>query len=203
MTTSAPYSSLTGPAASPPGAAPVAEPSARLAEREALYNQLQPLRSRLLRQYGAGEREVGEDLSGQLYCDFCRLYAAYDPERGIPLVPYLIRSLTMCAYTFNRRYWRQSRRETGLESAEIEGCLAGADPAPEWDRQLLTASVLEALPALIACLPPRQRQVVIWRYYEARSFEEIAAVLDIRPASVRSLLRHGLNNLRGKLSAWE
>jgi DNA-directed RNA polymerase specialized sigma24 family protein len=42
----------------------------------------------------------------------------------------------------------------------------------------------------------RQRKIVIWRYYEERSFEEIASILQIQPATARSLLRHGLNNLR-------
>ena len=70
------------------------------------------------------------------------------------------------------------------------------DPSRQWDRHLMTQEVLHALPAAIAKLPPRQRQVVVWRYYESRSFEEIAATLRVRPATARSLLRHGLNNLR-------
>jgi len=38
--------------------------------------------------------------------------------------------------------------------------------------------------------------VLIWRYYEERSFEEIAGMLKIQTATARSLLRHGLNTLR-------
>lgn len=45
-------------------------------------------------------------------------------------------------------------------------------------------------------LPLRQRQVVTMRYYESRSLEEISELLDIREMTVRTLLRHGVNNLR-------
>ena len=45
-------------------------------------------------------------------------------------------------------------------------------------------------------LPLRQRQVITMRYYESRSLEEISELLDIREATVRTLLRHGVNNLR-------
>lgn len=38
--------------------------------------------------------------------------------------------------------------------------------------------------------------MVIWRYYEHRSFEDIAETLGVRVATTRSLLRHGLNSLR-------
>jgi DNA-directed RNA polymerase specialized sigma24 family protein len=40
---------------------------------------------------------------------------------------------------------------------------------------------------------------VLWRYYESRSFEEIAEILQVRPSTVRSLLRHGVNRLRREI----
>ena len=45
-------------------------------------------------------------------------------------------------------------------------------------------------------LPPRQRSIVISRYYEDLSLEEIADLMAIQPNTARSLLQHGLNNLR-------
>ena len=59
---------------------------------------------------------------------------------------------------------------------------------------------LGALPEMIAQLPVRQRQVVILRYYESCSFEDIGETLGIRPATARSLLRHGLTSLRQRFS---
>lgn len=61
------------------------------------------------------------------------------------------------------------------------------------------AAFTATLPPVIATLPLRQQQVVIGRYYEGRTCEELAQVLEVQPATVRSLLRDGLASLRQKL----
>lgn len=162
--------------------------------REALYAEFQPLVRRLLRQYGE-DLDFREDLVGEIYCRFCELLDAYDPARGVPLRPYLVRTLTASVYTYSRSQWRRKHREVVLDSGtELPDSLQ--DHSSAWDQKLMTETVLRALPEAVARLPQRQRQVVIWRYYESRSFEEIAHTLQIRPATARSILRHGLNNLR-------
>ncbi|MFN3649704.1 MAG: RNA polymerase sigma factor [Armatimonadota bacterium] len=162
--------------------------------REALYLEFQPLVRRLLRQYGE-DLDFREDLVGEIYCRFCDLYDAFDPSRGVPLRPYLVRTLTASVYTYSRSQWRRKHREVVLDSGtELPDSIQ--DHSSAWDQKLLTEAVLRSLPDAVARLPQRQRQVVIWRYYESRSFEEIADVLQIRPATARSILRHGLNNLR-------
>jgi RNA polymerase sigma factor (sigma-70 family) len=177
------------------------------AERESLYRELQPLVRRLTRQYGE-DPELHQELPGEIYCRFCTLLDAYDPSRGVPLRPYLVRALTASVYTFARSHWRRQRREITVE-ADVEGNESGPsiDPTASWDRDLMTQEVLKALPAAIEKLPLRQRQVVTGRFYEARSFDDIAATLGVCPATARSLLRHGLNNLRRHLArtglAWE
>jgi RNA polymerase sigma factor (sigma-70 family) len=166
------------------------------AQRDRLYDEFQPLVRRLVRQYGE-DPELRLDLEGEIYCRFCRLVEAFEPDRGIPLKAYLVRTLPPSVYSFARTRWRDERRESSLEE-ETVGLEAtySTNPTAEWDERLATAALLRELPAAIARLPLRQRQVVIWRYYEGRSFETIAETLDVRPATARSLLRHGLNNLR-------
>jgi RNA polymerase sigma-70 factor (ECF subfamily) len=173
----------------------------RFPERETLFADFQPLVRRLIRQYGE-DPELRKDLAGEIYCRFCNLLDAYDPSRGIPLRAYMVRTLTASVYTYSRSQWRRQHREVSLEadSSAAEATEAMADPSRQWDHQLMTQDVLNTLPEAIAELPLRQRQVVIWRYYESRAFEEIAEMLQIRPATARSLLRHGLNNLRRKVS---
>jgi RNA polymerase sigma factor (sigma-70 family) len=176
--------------------------------RDELFAEFQPLVRRLIRQYGADNAEFREDLAGEIYYRFCRLLEVYDPERGVPLRPYLVRQLTASVYTFARHQWRQKRREVYLETGE--GALEVGptiDPTAEWDRDLATQHVMKALPAGIAKLPQRQRQVLVWRYYEQRGFEDIAEMLEIQQATARSMLRHALNNLRKWIAAnnleWE
>jgi RNA polymerase sigma factor (sigma-70 family) len=161
--------------------------------RDALYKEFRPLVCRLLRQYGS-ESELRQDLEGEIYTQFCRLYAAYDPLRGVPLRPYLVRQLTAATYTYVRCYWRRQRRELSLEY--WAGNLHSDDPSAQWDDRLLMQHLRATLPEALANIPARQRKVIIWRYYEERSYEEIAHTLGIQVATARSLLRHGLNNLR-------
>src|SRR5437016_13250899 len=168
---------------------------------------MQPLVRRLIRQYG-DTPELRQDLSGEIYCRFCSLLDAYDPSRGIPLRPYLVRQLTASVYTYARHGWRRNRRELSLDlTDDAHERLQSEDPSREWDERLAMDQVCESIPDAIARLPKRQRQVVVWRYYEERSFEDIASMLGVQVVSARSLLRHGLNNLRRQMASnypnWE
>lgn len=170
-------------------------------DRERLYTEFMPLMRRLIRQYGQ-HQEMQEDLRGELYCRFCALLEAFDPNRGVPLRPYLVRQLTLAAYTYARQQWRICKRETVLED---EGSYAqqviASDPTGDWLAALAQDEVAKLLPSALENLSTRQRNVVIWRYYEERSFEEIAETLGVQPSSVRSLLRHALTNIRQALFA--
>jgi len=187
---------------SPPAAQPAEAATFSLPDRDALYGEFQPLVQRLIRQYGS-TAEQRQDLSGEIYWRFCCLLSAYDPERGVPLRPYLVRSLTMSVYTYARSQWRRQEREVLLDQSAETAPAASVNPTRQWDDDLEMDEMVQTLPGALAQLTPRQRNVVVWRYYEQRSFEEIAAVLQVRPATVRSLLRHGLNNLRLQMAKRE
>ena len=165
--------------------------------RESLYADFLPLVRRLIRQYGT-EPELREDLVGEIYYRFCALLDAYDPERGIPLKPYMVRQLTASIYTYARHQWRRQRRELSFDVVTSEPAYS-SDPSCQWDDALAIQQVKKALPQAFDQLSPRQRQVVIWRYYEERSFDDIAECLGIQVATARSILRHGLNNIRRRL----
>jgi RNA polymerase sigma factor (sigma-70 family) len=165
-------------------------------EREALYLEFQPLVRRLIRQYG-DTPECREDLAGEIYFRYCAIVDAYDPSRGIPLKPYIVRQLTASVYTYARHGWMRRRREVSYEEkAAVSEPVKPEDPTPAWDDKLSTESIIKTLPQAIGKLPNRQRKVLIWRYYDQKSFEEIAEQLDIQVATARSLLRHAINGLR-------
>ena len=185
------------------------DPAITHGERIELYKDLQPLVGHLIRKYG-GDPDLREELPGEIYWRFTQLVEAYDPGRGIPIKPYLVRSLTAFVYSYARSRQRQRIRESSLNpTAVLDDCAqadaASGDPGHLWDDQLVMRELLKSLRRAIARLPLRQRQVVIWRYYEGRSFEEIAEALSIQPATARSLLRHGVNHLRrsiGGTGSW-
>ena len=181
-------------------------PSAGLSdeERAALYRDFQPLVRRLIRQYG-DTYEQRQDLEGEIYCRFCALLDAFDPGRGVPLRAYLVRKLITSVYTYARSQWRRQKHEISLEASTESGMEVGessrpTDPSDEWDTNLMQKDLLKIMPQVITKLPLRQRQVIIWRYYESRSYDEIAEMLGVKAATARSLLRHGLNNLRRQIA---
>jgi RNA polymerase sigma factor (sigma-70 family) len=166
-------------------------------ERDARFAEFAPLVRRLIRQYAGDDPEMREDMRGEIYCRFSLLMDEWDPSRGVPFHPYIVRKLSAAAYTFARHHWRLDRRELSMEFGEEMGDQGpSVDPTSSWNHALAMEQVLNLLPEGITQLPRRQRQLVVWRYYEQRSFEEIAERLDIRVATARSILRHGLNNLR-------
>ena len=166
------------------------------AERETLYAEFQPLVRRLIRQYG-DDQELRQDLPGEIFRRFCTVLEAYDPSRGIPLRPYLVCNLQSSVYTFVRSQWRRRKREISLDlEIEVSDSRHAEDATAIWEKEMMNQEVLKVLPDAISRLSPRQRMVVISRFYEGRSFEDIAATLGVCPATARSLLRHGLNNLR-------
>lgn len=166
---------------------------------DSLFTEFQPLVQRLIRQYGDGP-ELREDLIGEIYCRFCALIQAYDPGRGIPLRPYLVHQLARSVYIFARRQWRRRKREISLEVDGIARAIQSSeDISARWDDAMVMQKVQAGLPFAISQLSLRQKQVVIWRYYEARSYEEIAERLNVQLATVRSTLRHALKNMRRNL----
>jgi len=174
----------------------LSDPTAVPDDRDGLYAGFAPLVRRLIRQYGQ-DADMREDLAGEIYCRFCALLDAFDPSRGVPLRPYLVRQLSLATYTYARQQWRITKREATWEMDEARAEKTVAfDPTVEWLAAIAHDQAAALLPAAMEKLPARQRNVVIWRYYEERSFEEIAELLGVQPTTARSLLRHGLNNLR-------
>lgn len=179
---------------SPPGVAP------RERDRDAVYARLQPLVRRLIARYGTTP-DLRQELVGELYHRFCTLLEAFDPQRGISLEGYLIRSLTAAAYTYARSQWQRQRREVSFDPEIGEHLAPSADPTPQWDHQILLGSLRKEFRDSISGLPERQRQVLIGRYFLGQSHAEIAARLETCPATARSLLRHAINRLRRDLEA--
>jgi RNA polymerase sigma-70 factor (sigma-E family) len=94
--------------------------------------------------------------------------------------------------------WRRRRRE--LLTSDLPET-PGPDPA--LDRVDAAADAVRVWAAL-AELPPRQRAVIVLRYYERLSDAEIAAALGVTRGTVRSQAARGLDKLRaGGISPWE
>lgn len=140
---------------------------------------------RLLRTtYGVtGDRQLAEDA---LQTAFAKAYAAWSRvSRADEPIAY-VRTMALHAALAQQRK-AAVRRETTVRampeartSGEAEDALLERDEV--W--------------AAIATLPPRQRAVVVLRYYEDLSERQIAETLGIRPGTVKSQSSAALATLR-------
>ena len=82
---------------------------------------------------------------------------------------------------------RYHRRDLGV---------VGQSAEPIAEEPATTADAVAVRRALAATTPKRRAALVL-RYYEDLTHDDIAQVLGCRPATARSLVRRGLNDLRG------
>jgi len=93
--------------------------------------------------------------------------------------------------------WRKVRRMFPTEDPAV---LAAAPVVPD-----ASQAVADADQALRLCgeLPPMQRAAVVLRFYEDRTFTEIAAILGCPEGTARSHVHRALQALRAKLEGGE
>jgi RNA polymerase sigma-70 factor (sigma-E family) len=88
------------------------------------------------------------------------------------------------------RSWRRREHSTAQLT---DGQFTGAGAAPDRDAALTVLAALRSL-------PPRQRAVVVLRYWEDRSVEETAQALGIHQGTVKSQCAKALDALRTVLA---
>jgi RNA polymerase sigma-70 factor (sigma-E family) len=104
---------------------------------------------------------------------------------------YAQRMVVRAAIDEGRRPWRRETSAGGNLPDQVV-----ADPAGNTDERLrLRAALLQ--------VPPRQRAVLVLRYYEGLSVEETAAALRLAAGTVKSQSARGLDTLRRALGVTE
>jgi RNA polymerase sigma-70 factor (sigma-E family) len=139
----------------------------------------------LLTRDHARAEEAVQDALIAAYSRWTRICRGQDPEA------YVRRSIVNADISRWRRFLR---RETPTP-----------DPAPESVGKDLADAQAEhdAVWALCATLPTKQRAAVVLRYYEDLPDAEIAEILDCSPATVRSQIHRALATLRTTLTTAE
>jgi len=147
--------------------------------------------------YGAalrilGDRDAALDAANQAFMKAYRSIGSYDPSR--PIKHWLLRIAVNEAITIGRARSRdRSRRVPESDAAEIHDRTA----TPE--REALDRESRDAIRAAVTRLPELYREVVVLRYFNELSVDEIAGML-ARPSSTvgvqllraRQLLRKAL-----------
>ena len=156
-----------------------------------LYRRYLPLVVRWsLRQ--TGNRELAADLAAEVFAAALIASRRYDPDRG---------SVAAWLLGIANNKLRESRRQRLIEDSARRklglGPIALTDAALERVEEL--ASLDADVAGLVAALPEEQREAVMQRVVEERSYEEIARRLSCSQSVVRQRVSRGLRNLRSEL----
>src|ERR1700722_5744149 len=134
-----------------------------------------------------GSREAGEDL---LQTAVERLLRRWRRVDGDP-EGYLRRTLYNLATDGRRRAGRWRQKERLLRAGPQQAQDATGD-----------VDLRDALVRLLSRLPPRQRAVVVLRYWEQLTDAETAAVLGCAEGTVKSARSRGLARMRELAGEW-
>ena len=129
-----------------------------------------------------GDRELAEDL---VQTALAKTYVSWSRIRDVGAARAYARKtlLNTASSWFRKRGWRAERPTELVESGSYD-----EDP-----------TVRPAVTAALARLAPRQRAVVVLRYYEDLSVAETAAALHCSEGTVKSQTSDALSKLRGLL----
>jgi RNA polymerase sigma-70 factor (ECF subfamily) len=186
-------------------------PAARAGSQEALGEILEACRRYLLgianREFDAGLRAKGNpsDVVQETFLEAQRDFANFRGSTDAELFTWLRRILLHNLANFIRHYRQTDKRQVGREvdlapadSTGHEGpALAGDTPTPS--RQVMAGEEARELHEAIARLPDDYRQVLLLRYLEDRSFEEIGQIMQRTANAVRLLWGRAVERLQQEL----
>jgi len=136
---------------------------------------------------GGRSREEAEDLTAQTFERALGAIGRYE-ERGAPFSAWLLR---IAAHVVADRARRAEPLDDAAPRADDDG--GARDASPDWAAEWVLATWLRGH---LAALPEDQRRVVWLRYYEDRSFSDVAARMDRSENAVKQLLRRALAAVR-------
>ena len=194
-----------------PRQGPIPLGEARAGSAEALGDALEACRGYLLtvaqRELDPGLRAKGgaSDLVQQTFLEAQRDFGRFQGETEAELLAWLRRLLLNNLANFVRDYRetakRQVAREVGLPDADSSR-YSGPTPAaatPSPSKQAMAHERTESVVQALDKLPPDYRQVVLLRYREERSFEEIGRLMGRTANAARKLWLRAVERLKRDL----
>ena len=134
-----------------------------------------------------GDRALAEDVVQEV---LIRAYLRWEHIAQMSLPDLYIRKMVVNEFlSWRRRSWRTILAGPGADFL-----------LPETPDHAAEHANRDALVAVLAKLPRRQRAVIVLRFYEGFSETEIADLLGCRPATVRGYSARALTTLRATLT---
>ena len=141
------------------------------------------------------DEPMAEDVVQDVFVRFFEHADHFDETR--PFGPYFMRSVVNTALNTVQRE-RKGDRPQREDTSELETLL---DKAASIDEQMESASLNRQILEALSKLPPRQRAVIVQRYYLELSEKEMAEALEAPAGTVKWLLNKARNRLRTLLGS--
>jgi RNA polymerase sigma-70 factor (ECF subfamily) len=149
-----------------------------------------------------GNNAAAEDLVQEAFLRVYRAAPKYEPSAKFSTWLYTV--VTNLCLNFKRDRARDRLRLVGSEEDDEGGnaldqmAVAEPDENEADDQDQRTQAVKEA----IQSLPENQRMALILSRYEEKSYEEVAEILGVTVAAVKSLTSRARTTLKEKLQRW-
>jgi RNA polymerase sigma-70 factor (ECF subfamily) len=150
--------------------------------------------------YRVGDRDEAEDLAQEVFVRAFRAIGGFKGEASFGTWIYRIVHNVAASYFVARGAKKRPGKGVPLETcAEAETA-----PARDADPQaaLMSRELKEAIEHSIAELTPDARQYVVLRDIEGKSYEEIAAIVDLPLGTVKSRIHRARLQIRRSLESY-
>jgi RNA polymerase sigma-70 factor (ECF subfamily) len=152
-----------------------------------------------------GSHEQAEDLTQEVFLRVYRARESYEP--GAKFSTWLYTIATHVAANALRTRSRRHEvtlqvRDSGLTDVRPLEKMLQASSGQMPARQLDKAEMREIVQIALESLGQRQRMAVLLSKFEGMSYAEIAAVMDLSPQAIKSLLSRARENLREVLQPY-
>ena len=138
------------------------------------------LRSRL------SDRDAAEDLSSDIFLYCYNHYESYDPEKSS-----VVNWLYVIVNSRLKNHYRDRRPFSSFE--DLDELLPGVEE--DMERAMYVEQLRGKLAEVLDQLQPRQKEVVVARFYREESYETIAERLHITTQNARVILSRALDRI--------
>jgi RNA polymerase sigma-70 factor (ECF subfamily) len=141
-----------------------------------------------------GNSEDAQDAAQESFVKAWRNLGRFDTSKSFRTWVFSIAKNTATDLMRKRKSVVFSKFDTGEDSNVLTDTLADTEPLP--DEVFSEAANAETVRAALRELKPRDQTILLLRYNEEQSFEDIARILKMSPNTVRSLHRRALMQLK-------
>jgi RNA polymerase sigma-70 factor, ECF subfamily len=142
------------------------------------------------------DERLAEDVTQDAFIRMFHGARYFDASR--PFEPYFLRGVVNAALNAVQR---ERRTEPLADELEIAGLEALLGQAVSVEAAVEAAQLRDRIAEALGRLSPRQRAVVVQRYYLGMSEKDMAETLEVTPGTVKWLLNAARTRLRGMLKS--